>query len=434
MRNNRKAHHGCPPRTRTGPLARASAVTLALLLAATACGRGTEGGSTGEDGLATGPGFDGKTITVGVNSALTGPVAVVGKPLTEGNRVWFEHVNAEGGIAGKYKIELNKADSHYDAATAVQQYNRQKDDVVMFAQVLGTAITKAVLPNLKRDNVVAAPASQESQWVGEPNLAPLAAPYQIQAINALDHYRKQGGPDSTICSLVQDDASGVAAQEGVDFAARQLGFDVAARATYRVGDKDMTGPVTQLKRAKCDAVFLAGSPTDAGTALGTAAKMKFAPQWLGQSTTWYPTIGESALKPYVEEHLLIVSEGPEWGDTSVPAMAQMLKDQRKYAPKQEPSYYFAFGYVQAQLVTKILEKAVASGDLSRDGVAKAVNTLGKVEFGGLTGDYTYGPPTKRSPSRGSTMFKINMDKPFGLEAVSTNYSSAAAKAFTFDTP
>ena len=56
---------------------------------------------------------------------LTGPVAVIGKPLTAGNEVYFDYVNKEqGGIAGKYKVELVQADTQYKPdrdGPAVQQ-------------------------------------------------------------------------------------------------------------------------------------------------------------------------------------------------------------------------------------------------------------------------------------------------------------------------
>ena len=41
-----------------------------------------------------------------------------------------------------------------------------------------------MLPQLKPDNIVAAPASLDAFWVREQNLLPIGAPYQIQAINA----------------------------------------------------------------------------------------------------------------------------------------------------------------------------------------------------------------------------------------------------------
>src|SRR5215217_5912023 len=103
-------------------------VAAALALAATGCGGAADDSSSsggGEGGgPRTGPGFDGKTITLGVLTPLSGPVAVIGNPLTAGNQVYFDYVNKEkGGIAGKYQIELEQADTQYKPDRTVQQYN-----------------------------------------------------------------------------------------------------------------------------------------------------------------------------------------------------------------------------------------------------------------------------------------------------------------------
>jgi len=113
-------------------------------------------------------GFDGKTIKLGVLTPLSGPVAVIGQPLTAGNQLWFDKLNASGGVAGKYKVQLVERDTRYDPPTAVQGYNRLKGDVAAFAQILGTGITQAIMPQLKRDDIVAAPATLEPPGCASP--------------------------------------------------------------------------------------------------------------------------------------------------------------------------------------------------------------------------------------------------------------------------
>jgi ABC-type branched-subunit amino acid transport system substrate-binding protein len=133
----------------------------------------------------------------------------------------------------------------------------------------------------------------------------------------------------------------------------------------------------------------------------------------------------------MQQSVLIVSEGTEWGDDSVPGMTQMVKDATQYAPDQEPDYYFAFGYNQARAMTAVLEKAVELGDLSREGILRASNELDTVTFDGLTGDYQYGPAADRNPPRSSTIFGVDPSKPFGLKKVKYNFTSDAAKEFEF---
>ena len=411
-------------------------VTMLALFAAGCGGNEEESDSGGAEGgePSSVPGFDGKTIKLGVLTPLSGPVAVIGNPLTAGNKLYIDYVNSKGGVAGKYKIELVQRDTRYDPPTAAQAYNRLKGDVVGFVQILGTPIISAILPQLKRDKLTAGPATLDSLWVREPNLIPIGAPYQIQAINAMDYYLRNGGEGKTICSMIQDDPYGEAGQAGVDFAAKEMDFEVARTARYKTGDKDFTGQIQQLARARCDAVFLVGLPSDVGTILGTAAQAKFAPQWIGQSPTWVGALAQSPLKEYLEARYWLAAEGPSWGDESVPGMKDLMARKKQFPPKGEVAdgdIYFSFGYNQAKAVVTVLETAVKNGDLSKDGMLKAITDTPKVEVDGLGEDYTYGPIESRSPGRASTIFKVDSTAPFGLKALETNFSSEAAKAYEF---
>jgi ABC-type branched-subunit amino acid transport system substrate-binding protein len=407
------------------------ALLLALALAAAACGGSSDDDTTDttaasdDGGEPAGdpesvPGFDGTTIKLGVITPTSGTVALIGNPLTAGNKAYFDYVNEElGGIAGKYKIELDIRDSGYDPTKAGQEYAASKDSVVMYAQLLGTPIVNAILEQLIGDGLVAAPASLDSFWVQEPNLLPVGGPYQIQAMNALDWYVGENGEDKVVCSLIQDDPYGEAGQEGLDFAAENLGIDIAVTARFPAppAAADFTAPISQLQGEGCEMVFLVATPTSTGAALGKSVEVGFAPQWIGQSPTWIGVLGTSPLAPYLQENFLVASEGVNYGDESVPGMSELLRIKDTYAPDQAPDVYFNFGYLQGIAVTALLEKAVELGDLSHDGILAALEDLGTVSFGGLSGDYTYGPAGERVPPTKSSMFKVDPASPTGLSLV-----------------
>lgn len=424
------------------------ALLLSLSLVAAACGddeedtdEGTEapeettGGEEGGGEPEEAPGFDGETIRLGVLTPQTGVAAVIGNPVTEGNRVFFEALNAKGGIAGKYKVELEIADTQYQPQTAVQQYNATKDNVAAYVQVLGTGVVNALLPLLEEDEIVAGPGSLDSFWVPEQYLMPLGGPYQVQAINAMDYWFNQEGndpADTTVCTMIQDDPYGEAGQAGMEFAAEEIGFEVAETARFAATDTDFSGQINTLKSGGCELVFLVSLPSATGAIIGAAAQQQFTPQWIGQSPTWVGALAQSQIAPYLQEHYLLMSEGPEWGDTSVEGMAQMLEDLEQYAPDQGPDIYFAFGYAEAWSLAQVLERAVELGDLSREGIVEAMNTVGTIITGGLLGDYEFGPPEDRKPPRGSRVFAIDPAAPGGLRAVAEEFVSEAAEAFEFD--
>jgi ABC-type branched-subunit amino acid transport system substrate-binding protein len=426
----------------TRPNRRFLAALLALLLLAAACGgRDDDGGDAVDSGdddstettekkeLVAGPGFDLTTIKVGALTPLTGPVAgVIGLPLTEGNKVYLEKVNAAGGIAGKYKLELVAEDNVYNTDNTKTKYKQIKDQVVMFAQILGTPPTSAVLVDLKTDKIMASPASLDAAWIGEENLLPVGGPYQTQIINGLSYVLDEGGAKgATVCAFAADDAYGEAGLEGLEFAEKELKFTKGAITRYTATDTDFTAQVTQLKNANCGVVVMVSLPTQTNTFLGKAQQLGFDPKfYVNQSPTW---VSAFAASPVWQKNVLVMGEGTTWGDETVPGMKEMVADVAKFRPEQKPDSYFTFGYAQMKAVVALLEKAVAMGDLSREGVLAASKELGTVKFDGLFGDYGYGPVEDRKPPKASTAYKVSATAPGGLEAVKKNFTSDAAKKF-----
>ena len=326
------------------------------------------GGKKGAPGSTTG--FDGTTITVGAISPQTGIASIIGIPLTAGNQVYFDALNAKGGIAGKYKVKLEVRDSAYNSNTAQQNYSDLRDKVAMLAQVLGTDITNALLTPMRQDDMVGAPATLDAQWVRDPNLLPVAGPYQIEAINGLAYWVNEGGgKGKTLCVIRSDDLYGQAGLDGVKYAATKLDFHLGTVAEFPASSTDLTAQLQQV-RSGCDAVWLVALPTATIPTMGSAATQALDLRWIGQAPTWVSLLASGATGDYMAKHFWLAAQGPQWGDTSSPGMKQMLDDIAKYKPDQKPDLYFAFGYAQALTVTKLLEKAVELGDLSHAGIKK----------------------------------------------------------------
>ncbi len=163
-------------------------VVAMLCLFVAACG---SGGASG--GITGGPGVDlsNKTISLGVLTPLSGPVAApIGIPLTKGMETYFKSVNANGGIDG-FQIKLIEKDSKYDPTTEVEQYNAIKGSVAMFAQSLGTPTTQAIAPLTHRDKILVTVAGLDSYLAREPYLILAGTPYRLQVENAFDYVVNQ---------------------------------------------------------------------------------------------------------------------------------------------------------------------------------------------------------------------------------------------------
>lgn len=420
---------------------RPAAALLSLVLLATTCCSGSDDDGRDDPGPSTtspdgsgatprsGPGFDGTTIRVGAITDASGDAAAIGEPLTAGARAYFDALNAAGGVADRFRVELVVEDGGYDPATALAAYDRTSPDVVLFGQVLGTEVVRALLPRLVEDDVIASPGSLDSAWVHEQQLLPVGAPYEVQAANALAWYvdgGAGGSADDRMCALVRDDGYGESGLAGFEAAAAASDVELAEVVTFPPGEVGFADQVGALQDARCEVVLLAGLPAETVGAVARADRStpSFAPLWVGLSPTWQSGFAASVLRSYLQDHFVLVGEGTEWGDTSIPGMAQMLED----APAdQAPDVYFALGYAQARAVHQVLEAAVAAGDLSREGIVEAMNSIEVLSFDGLIGNYAYGAPEDRDPPRASTIFAVDPEAPGGLRVLEADVISDAAE-------
>jgi ABC-type branched-subunit amino acid transport system substrate-binding protein len=379
-------------------------------------------------------GFDGESITLGVVTPTTGIVSVIGKPLTAGNEMWWKYYNEEkGGIAGKYEVVLSEEDSQYKAEVGVQAYDRLKGDVAAFQQILGTQITKALLPKLQADKLGGAPATLDALWVHVPSLFPVGAPYQVEAINALDYYVKAQGKSKKVCALAQDDEFGTAGLEGYAAARKVLKFKKGPTPEFSTGS-DVTAQIQELADANCDAVLVVATAADASAILTKSIALDFSPQMIGLAPFWLPSLAKSAqLQQFLVDHFWLAAEKAiAWGDTTIPGMQDFLDRAAKYAPEQAPDPYFIFGYLQGQAMAQILERAAKDGDLSPEGILTASTKVKKIKFDGLAGDYKYGPAPKRNPPRTTALFQVDPTGAVGLKLIEAELTSKAAKSYKIE--
>src|SRR5262245_4994275 len=142
----------------------ALAATATLALLASGCSGasgGAEANTNGAQGAggqfavdtgkcpsdATTPLGDGDAIKLGTVMPLSGPAAVIGAPLTQGMQVYFDKVNAAGGVDG-HKVELVAKDDAYDPTKTVAQATEllQKDQVFATVGQAGTPNVAAAQP------------------------------------------------------------------------------------------------------------------------------------------------------------------------------------------------------------------------------------------------------------------------------------------------
>ncbi|HMJ32995.1 MAG TPA: ABC transporter substrate-binding protein [Baekduia sp.] len=429
-------------RVKMRPLAAVCAAgTIAIGLAACGTGSSGGGGSGGGAGVKTGPGVDAKTktISLGVLSPLSGPVAAIGKPLTAGQETYFHAVNAAGGVDG-WKVKLIEQDTKYDPQTEVQAYNRIAGNVAFIAQSLGSPTTKAIQPLATQQKMLIGAAAQDSSLVTDPMMAVIGTPYAIDNANALDYIAKQkGGKNAKVGIIYQNDAYGEDGLRGYQAGLKAYHLNSVGETTYKVGDTDLTAQVQKMRSAGARYVFVVATPSVSSTIVGTGASQGYNPTWVFQGPAWSGFLmtsdGTTGGKPTAVAKALgsnvwVLGYEAQWGDMSVPGMAKFLADQKRFAPSQIPDYYFMYGYSQAKMETAVLRKAIANGDLTRAGILDAKLHLGKVDLGGLVPplDYT---PRLGPASRMSGISKVSSTTPGFLKGFSGFYMGDAARSMTF---
>lgn len=416
------------------------AVVSALLgLTVAACGTGGTGGSS-SGSIQTGPGVNAsnKTITLGVLSPLSGTVAVIGKPLSDGQAAYFKWLNAKGGING-WKVNLTDEDTKYDPQTEVQDYNQIIPNVLFLAQSLGSPTTKAIEAQAEQAKVLIGTAAQDSAFVVNDVNAVIGTPYAVDVANAMYHVT-QVAPGAKVGIIYQNDAYGQDGLKGYDAAKSAYGFNDVGSATYNATDTGsaFAAPALALKNDGAQFVMLTATPLAAASIIGAAAQIGYIPQWILQGPAWSEYLMTSngiasgtktAVYPVLLNQWVLGYEAA-WGDTTVPGMAQFLQVQQQYSPDQIPDGYYMYGYCLALMESKVLAKAIASGNLTRAGVLQAKLNLGTVDFGGLipTAHYT---PSLGPADRETLIAQVAEGSPGFLKVAVPYFTSSAAQNLTF---
>jgi hypothetical protein len=396
--------------------------------ATTTVAKATAGASTpaATAGLKNGPGFDGKTIVIGnITSKTNAAWGPLSKGIAAALDSHFKALNAKGGIGGKYQVKIEEVEVNYDPNLAVQGLNASKDKVVMYASVLGTPVNEALLPLYEQNKLVASPGSLDAKWISKKNMLPILSSYQVQAINGVAYYLDKN-PGKSICAVSRQDAYGETGTEGVKFAQSKLGFKLGTIETVPATQSDMAAVTVRLRDAKCDAVYVTTGPAQATALLVQGSQNNYTPQWILMSPTFSDKQVTTATSALYEKYVWMSGDGGEWGDEKIAGMKELISELKgngygNYVAN--PDVGNIWGYAQAKVVQAVLEKAVANGDLSREGILKASNELGAVDLGGIAASVDL---TTRNPAPKNSIFKADGSKQLAIALLAKDYGSPIA--------
>src|SRR5690606_3153506 len=159
---------------------------------------------------------------------------------------------------------------------------------------------------------------------------------------------------------------------------------IVSEQTIKPTDQDFTAVVKALKDAGATHVLLTVLPSATPGILGTAAKMNYAPTWIGNTPAWVDVFF-AKLPPPLVANFYWVTGLSYWGE-DVPGMKEFLDVWEKYGKETmgEPDFYILASYVHGLIQLEALKRAIEANDTSRAGYKKALHSIKGWNGGGIT--------------------------------------------------
>lgn len=324
------------------------------------------------------------TLRIGMVAGFTGPVAGIVQESAEGARLYFDSVNASGGIKGQ-TIELVTQDDKYDNATAVAQAKSLASQGVLALMLSrGTGPTEAMLPVLKENKLpLIAPATGAISLHEpvQPYVYHLRASYQKEAERAVKHLADIGVKRITIVQV--NDPFGNDAGKGAIKGLDDVKLRAMSSLRFDRNRPDLAPTMQAIAKAGIEAVVLIGpsyAVVEGVHALRAAG-----------STAHVATLSNNASAEFVKAlgeagRGVIVTQLFPYERSTANLMVREALTLAKNAGRHELTPAHIEGYAAAKLVVEAL-KRVNGKEITREGLNKALDGA-RIDLGGLQVHYT----------------------------------------------
>jgi ABC-type branched-subunit amino acid transport system substrate-binding protein len=374
-------------------------IATAALVSVVATGCATKSGNTdygSAGGIQLGPGMTGSTITLGVITDLSGPFAVLGMPALDGLKLVTDQINDEGGICGKFTVELDVQDSGSDVQKATQAYDSIEEDVLALVQTLGAPVNTALIPRFTQDQVVNVPLAWGRSLLDWKGNAIAGGLYDADMANGLGYLLEEGAiAEGDVVGHIyftgEYGENGLAGAEHVA-AARDL---TVIGAEVSPTDVDMTAHVKRFAEKGVDVIALSVAPNQTASAISVAAAEGLDVPVVMNYPAFSPGLLDSPVGKALRRNGYVSSAFSPWftGES-----ASLADGWNKVHPDKEPTSTVVGGAGAGEIIRQVLEKACANDDMTREGLLKAKESLTEVSTKGVLVplDLSGGPSTTSS--------------------------------------
>ena len=353
------------------------------------------------------------TIKVGVLAPLTGAVAQYGNAVNNGVMMYFEELNANGGINGK-QVELVTYDEEGDPVKAVTGYNYLMDQgVVAIVGDVTTGPTKAVVAESQADltPMITASATAEDvtcQLNEDGSVAMVYEnmfrscfidPFQGEKMAAFAKEVLGAKTAAVIYNTGLDYSVGCA--ESFQTKAAEVGLEVVAVESYSNDAVDFQGQLTNIAAKAPEVMFV----PDYYSVVALMAPQAAA---AGLSTTLLGSDGWDTVLDVVTDAALLEGayycSGYSPDDTREEVLTFVKNYQAKFGAT--PNMFSAQAYDAAMIMAAAIEKAEASGAKAGSAEYKAVviAAMKATDMDCVTGHVTY--DQYNNPEKSAAIIKI----------------------------
>lgn len=336
-------------------------------------------------------------IVVGQLAPLTGVLASTGHQMVVGGKIYFDYINATGGVAGQ-KIRLVVQDDGYkvDETVRLTRELLARPEVVALFGFAGTSNVGKLLTDGVLEQGGAALVAPYTG--GEPLRTPfnrwifhVRAGYADEAEHMVQQVTTLGM--NRIAVMYQDDAFGKAGLEGVQKALGKRGLKLSAAASYERNTDKVDDAVAKVKQSDAQAVIMVSVNRP------TSAFIKRYREGGGGAQLYNISVVDPAeivkLAGLKNAHGLGISQVvPYPYMPNLPAIREYQNLLAKFAPGEQVNYTSFEQFLGAKVLVEALRRAGASP--TRAKVLKALEGMANFDLGGITVSFS---PVNRVGSR-----------------------------------
>ena len=326
-----------------------------------------------------------REIVVAQVAAFSGPLGDRGKGIHAGIQLYFDKVNAGGGVNGA-RIRFISKDDGYKPAETVRLVKETiaAERPVAFIGSVGTTNVEALIKErvLIDANVpLLGTSSGASSLVGAPNVFMTKATYHDEADKLFGILASTGV--NSVGVVYQDDSFGADVIAGLEKAAAKTGIQIAVKAPFPRNTTDVKAAVAQVIKANPPLIYLAAATSGAIEFIKEYRQLGGAAQIYGISV-----IDGAAIAAKLGTG---TARGFAWGTVVPPANARGFAIVREYqelaARSKDPnlSAQSLEGFIAAKVLVHALRRAKTPTPAA---LAQALAATSRLDLGDYTIDYS----------------------------------------------